>query len=129
MPENEESPNSPSFTVPAISSPSTVPVNSRVIGIGSVINTFQEIVAIDSTVENFGRISVGHLTALEGGAFCLHRKGSLTLTHRRGHYEVPVSVCGQRSSKPRQPIIRGTLAEVVRSTTYADWHVNLAGPL
>ncbi len=42
MPENEEVPNAPSFTLPLIVSPLIVPVNSSVIGMGSVIDTFQD---------------------------------------------------------------------------------------
>jgi hypothetical protein len=41
--ENEELPNAPNVTLPLTSSPSIVPLNSSVIGIGSVIDTFQEI--------------------------------------------------------------------------------------
>jgi hypothetical protein len=53
----------------------------------------RDFVAIDSAVENFGRISVGHLTALECRALSLQLEGTVTLAHWRSHYEVPVSVC------------------------------------
>jgi len=42
-PENEELPKAPSVTPPLTSSPLIVPLNSSVIGIGSVIDNFQEI--------------------------------------------------------------------------------------
>jgi hypothetical protein len=54
MPENEELPNSPNFTVPAISPALTLPMNSRVIGIGSVLDTFQEITPTSSALPTLG---------------------------------------------------------------------------
>jgi hypothetical protein len=45
MPENEEDPNEPKTTVPLRLSPWTIPENSSVIGIGLVMDTFQEIVS------------------------------------------------------------------------------------
>ncbi len=43
VPENDEVPKSPSTTLPLTSSPLIVPLNSSVIGIGLVIETFQDI--------------------------------------------------------------------------------------
>jgi hypothetical protein len=45
VPENDEVPNSPSTTLPLTSSPLIVPLNSSVVGVGSVIETFQDIAA------------------------------------------------------------------------------------
>jgi hypothetical protein len=48
VPENDDVPKSPSTTLPLTSSPSIVPLNSSVIGIGSVIETFQDIAFVKS---------------------------------------------------------------------------------
>ena len=72
VPENDEVPKSPSTTLPLTSSPLIVPLNSSVIGIGSVIDTFQEI-SLPLTVPS--KISVEFPSAawlpLKRGAFCL----------------------------------------------------------
>ncbi len=59
-PENDEVPKSPNITLPVTLSPSIVPVNSSVIGIGSVMETFQEIASpVTEPSKDFGRISIG----------------------------------------------------------------------
>jgi hypothetical protein len=53
VPVNGHEPNAPVFMLPEIESPSTVPTNSIVIGIGSVIETFHA-TALPFTVPTIG---------------------------------------------------------------------------
>ena len=94
LPKNVELPNSPKTTVPLSSSPAIEPLNVRVNGMGSVMDTFLDNAVPTTTPSNIS-VEVPSAIWLPYNVLpsVLREKSSSPLTQRRRYNEVPITIC------------------------------------
>ena len=99
LPVKGKEPNEPALTLPDSLSPSTVPVKSRVSGMGEVILADQlTVVAVDLAVFQRAGALCGLLGAGQGGAVGGDVQGGLLRAHGRIDDDFPLAVHGHAVS-------------------------------